>query len=93
MRCAEALSIAAYTMSEKVPQIKHCEIVGGLWLFLVQYAPPLMACFSQLWEVILQRCEPEQRSEALAEDFPPLFALLPMCRIQLDLDIDPQVTA
>jgi len=26
----------------------------------------LMSCFNQLWEIILERCEKEKRSEALA---------------------------
>ena len=57
-------------MGEDVPTTKQVEILGGLWIFLAQYAPPLMSCFNQLWEIILERCEKEKRSEALAEDFP-----------------------
>ena len=61
LRCAEGLSIGAHILAEPVPKLKHCEILGGLWIHLAQYGPPVMACFSQLWEVILGRCKAEDR--------------------------------
>ena len=89
LRCAEAVALASHVMSEDPPKTKHCEIVGGLVSFLVQYTPPMMACVGELWgEIILERREVEKRCEAMAEDFPPLFALLPLCAIKLAKDVD-----
>jgi len=45
-----------------------------------------------MWEIILERCTKEKRSEALAEDFPQLFAMLPLTTIQLAMDVDNCVT-
>ena len=62
-RCAEAMSSACFVMAQKVPTTKQVEILGGLWIYLAQYAPPLMASFGQIWEIILERCTKKKEAK------------------------------
>ena len=51
------LPYAASYVNEDPLKLQHCEIVGGLWRYLMQYAPPMMACFGKVGEIILERRE------------------------------------
>ena len=91
-RVLDALGLAAFTMSCPLPLPKHCEVVTGICIFIVQYAPALMACLEEFWGVILEKTSPDKRANSLATDFLPLMALLPLCQIDLAKDTDPRAS-
>ena len=92
-RALDALGLASFAMSCPVPLPKHCEVVTGIWIFIAQYAPALMACLEEIWGVILVKTSPDRRANSLATDFLPLMALLPLCQIDLAKDTDLELPA
>ena len=47
-RALDMLGLAAHLLGQPVPRVKHCEVVGGIWVFLIQYQPALMACLEEI---------------------------------------------
>ena len=87
-RILDGLGLAATLMSSAFPKAKHVEIVGGLWIFLIQYAPAVMACGDEIWNIILGKTPPEKCAVGVATDFLPWMTLAPLLQIDLGMDTD-----
>ena len=59
-RMLDALGLACYVMAKPRALLKHCEVVGGVWVHLAQYQPAMMAWLAlesfgtRYWSVAIQ---------------------------------------
>ena len=82
-----------HLLTKDWPRGKDLGIVGGSWVFNMQFRRPTMAAFDQLWQAVTGNIRLAGAAPALATELVSAICLLPLMRIDLRVKVTGMVSA
>ena len=92
-RALTIVSLTWHLLKKEFPSVKDLGILGGMWVFMMQFRRPTMSAFDNLWQAVSRRLPSQLRAQRLAIELLVAIGLVPLMRIDLRVPVDSSVAA